>query len=242
MLYRAIPDKWKFYIDEEDINKIDKYLNDNVYSKQLTICPKKEFIFNPLYLTDPDNVKVIILGQDPYTNNENAMGLSFSVPNGSKLPPSLRNIFKELINEYDKQELSINSFQTDLTSWANQGVLLINTYWTTLYKQSKAHSHIGWEIITKKIIDKLIHKGKPLILVAWGKDALKIYLSMKLEWFPVKSNTIYKSVEYDITLLVSAHPSPLAGNKFIGCNHFIEINKILIEKNIEVIDWLSIKI
>lgn len=271
-LYEYIPEKWRFFIDENDLKPIIENLN----NETRTICPPKNQIFNALTLCSPENVKIIILGQDPYTDNAKAMGLAFSVPGKTineiepapGVPPSLRNIFRELVREYRLNPGA--TFSTDLSEWAKQGILMINTHWTTVEKISNAHSAIGWKKITLNIIDKLIHRNMLLILVAWGREALNVYQSIRKEWIPYqfpeifdmlqdinrhinkrstkpihnsgKYKFVYKDPEYNSYLLFSPHPSPLARSGFSGNNHFILINEILKKNDLPPVDWLKVQI
>lgn len=184
-----------------------------------TIFPPKDQIFTALELTGYHDTRVVILGQDPYHNDGQAHGLSFSVAsNDATPPPTLRNIFKELVSDTGTARTNMN-----LNSWAKQGVLLLNTVLTVRAHQAASHRGKGWERFTDKVIELLNARKKPLIFVLWGKDAQK-----KL---PLIDCTRHKT-------LISAHPSPLsAHNGFWGSRPFSKINAFLEEYGDTPINW-----
>ena len=180
--------------------------------KNNTVFPKEDDIFNALKLTNFENVKVVILGQDPYHGKGEAQGLSFSVPSNIKRPPSLRNIFKELEND-----LGIKRLENDLTDWAKQGVLLLNAILTVREDKPLSHKDIGWEIFTDEIIKKLNEREKPIVFILWGN-----YARSKKKIINSKKHFVIES----------AHPSPLSGSKpFSKANIFLEKN------NMKGINW-----
>lgn len=183
------------------------------------IYPPGSLIFNAFEQTPFSQVKVVILGQDPYHGPQQAMGLSFSVPDGIQPPPSLVNIYKEL-----KNDIGMPIPQTgNLTPWAKQGVLLINAILTVRANEAASHSKIGWMHFTDAVIRKLSDEKKGIVFLLWGKFAQE------------------KQVLIDETkhfILKAAHPSPLsAHNGFWGCKHFSRTNEILIKQGTEPIDW-----
>lgn len=185
-----------------------------------TIYPPGNLIFNAFEKTPLDSLKVVILGQDPYHNPGEAMGLSFSVPNGIKMPPSLRNIFKEIHDELGV-EMSGN---TDLTPWAEQGVLLLNAMLTVRAGSDGAASHknLGWQQFTDAVIRYISDNCSGVVFLLWGNFART------------------KKVFIDTTkhyVLEAAHPSPLAGGAFFGCGHFKRTNEILLSLGRTPIDW-----
>ncbi|MGX9461746.1 uracil-DNA glycosylase [Shewanella sp. A14] len=185
-----------------------------------TIYPPEDEVFNAFTLTPLDKVKVVIIGQDPYHGPKQAHGLSFSVKNGIKPPPSLVNIYKELQNDIDGFVFPNSG---NLTSWAKQGVLLLNTVLTV--EQGKAHSHAkaGWEAFTDNALERLNQQSSPIIFVCWGNHAIK------------KGRLITASHHY---VLNGPHPSPLSAYRgFLGCGHFSSINKLLIEQGSVPINW-----
>lgn len=184
-----------------------------------TVYPEKEDIFNALRFTDYDDVKVVILGQDPYHGQGQAHGLSFSVKPGVKIPPSLRNIFKEL-NADLGCEIPDHGY---LKKWAEQGVLLLNTVLTV--REGEAHSHRGkgWECFTDKVITLLNEREKPVIFILWGKPA-----QTKLKWIDEEKHNI----------IMSVHPSPLSARRgFFGSKPFSKVNELLKEQGEQEIDW-----
>lgn len=183
------------------------------------ICyPKKEEIFNALKYTNYEDVKVVILGQDPYHGENEAHGFCFSVRSTVKRPPLLNNILKEL---YD--DLKIVRKENELTSWAEQGVLLLNSVLTVVKDTPLSHRGIGWEEFTDSIIKKINEKDSTVVYILWGSYA--------------------RSKKYLITnpkhyIIESAHPSPLSANKgFFGSKPFSKINEILIKNNMKPINW-----
>ena len=186
--------------------------------KNKIIFPEYKNIFNSLRLTDYDDVKVVIIGQDPYHGVGEAHGLCFSVQEGVKMPPSLANIFKEL-----KNDLGITRTKTDLTDWAKQGVLLLNAIMTVEKDKPLSHKDKGWEIFTDNIIKYLNEREKPVIFVLWGS-----YARSKKELINTKKHYIIES----------AHPSPLSASRgFLGSKPFSKINEILIKTNQDTIRW-----
>lgn len=186
--------------------------------KHKEIYPPYNHVFDALRLTDFENVKVVILGQDPYHGIGEAMGLSFSVRNDIKRPPSLQNIFKEL-----KDDIGINRNENDLTSWANQGVLLLNSIMTVVKDSPLSHKDKGWEIFTDNVIKYLNKQENPIVFVLWGS-----YARSKKELITNKNHYIIESV----------HPSPLSAHRgFFGSKPFSKINKFLEKNNLEKINW-----
>ena len=186
--------------------------------EEATIFPPISCIFRALELVRFDEVKVLILGQDPYHGFGQANGLSFSVNKEIMIPPSLKNIFLEL-----KNDLNISISQHgDLTSWAQQKILLLNSVLTVEEGKPNSHQELGWDKLTNKIISRLSERGN-MIFVLWGNIAQK-----KLYLIDDKKNKI----------LSASHPSPLSAYRgFFGCKHFSEINKILIENGSSEINW-----
>ena len=212
--------KWDIILEEELKKDYFKKLGIFVESeyKQKQIFPPYENIFDALRFTDYDNVKVVILGQDPYHGLGEAHGLSFSVRKGIKMPPSLLNIFKEL-----KSDLGVERTNTDLTDWAKQGVLLLNSIMTVEKDKSLSHKNKGWEIFTDNIIKLLNERQVPVIFILWGNFAR----SKKA----LITNPRHKIIE-------SAHPSPLSASRgFFGSKPFSKTNTYLKEMNIETIKW-----
>lgn len=206
---------------KEEYNKpyFEKLMNfiEDEYSKY-TIYPDKNNIYNALKLTPPDKVKVVILGQDPYINKDQANGLSFSVQPGIATPPSLRNIFRE-----QRKDLGIIQPNSgDLTKWAEQGVLLLNTTLTVRAGLSNSHQGKGWGIFTDSII-KYLGQKENIVFMLWGNNA-----KAKRKLIDSSKNLI----------LEAAHPSPLSATRgFFGCQHFSKANTYLIEHNLSPIDW-----
>lgn len=186
--------------------------------KNKTVYPKYSDIFACLRLTDYDDVKVVILGQDPYHGEGEAHGLCFSVRENIKTPPSLVNIFKELEND-----LNVKRVNSDLTDWAKQGVLLLNSIMTVIKDSPLSHKEKGWEIFTDNIIKYLNEREKPVIFLLWGSYARS------------KKNLINLNKHF---VLEAPHPSPLSAHRgFFGSKPFSKINEILIQNNMSPINW-----
>jgi len=184
-----------------------------------TLYPNGGLIFNAFSLTPYDKVKVIILGQDPYHNPQQAMGLSFSVPDGIKPPPSLANIFKELHKDIG---MAIPS-SGNLTAWAKQGVLLLNAVLTVRANEPASHAKIGWTKFTDDVIQILSLHKTGLVFILWGNFAHE-----KIKLIDSSKHKILKA----------AHPSPFSAyNGFFGCKHFSITNEYLVKNNIDPIDW-----
>lgn len=187
-----------------------------------TIYPSMFDIFNSMKLTEFSNVKVVLIGQDPYHNEGQAMGLSFSVPKGIDRPPSLVNIYKEI-----KSELGIDLGESgDLTGWAKQGVLLLNSVLTVRAHQPNSHKGKGWEYFTDSIIKKISELKEGVVFLLWGANARS-------------KKTFIDQTKH--LVLESVHPSPLSAyNGFFGCGHFIKTNEYLTKMGKMPIDWSAL--
>ena len=212
--------KWDIVLKEEVKKEYFKKLGIFVKKeyKTKTIFPPYKNIFDALRFTDYDEVKVVILGQDPYHGLGEAHGLSFSVKEGVRMPPSLLNIFKELYND-----LGIKRTKTDLTDWTKQGVLLLNSIMTVEKDKALSHKDKGWEIFTDEIIKKINERAEPVIFILWGNFAR----SKKV----LITNKQHKIIE-------SAHPSPLSASRgFFGSKPFSKANNYLKQLGKEEIKW-----
>lgn len=196
---------------------LEKFLLDEYKSR--VIYPKKEDIFTALKLTNYNDVKVVIIGQDPYHEPNQAHGLAFSVLEGIKLPPSLKNIYKEI-----ESDLQIKmSGSGNLSSWAQQGVLLLNNVLTVREHEANSHKKKGWELVTNEIVRKLNDRDDSVIFVFWGNNA------KDKEKLITNPNHV---------VLTAPHPSPLSAyHGFFGCKHFSRINELLRKNNKEEINW-----
>ncbi|MAS39558.1 MAG: uracil-DNA glycosylase [Candidatus Marinimicrobia bacterium] len=216
-----IHDSWYYELKGEFEKKYWIELSTKVKNsyKNKIIYPKPPLIFNAFNSTQLNDVKVVIIGQDPYHGQGQANGLSFSVNEGIAIPPSLLNIFKEL--ESDLNIPIPNS--GNLQSWANQGVLLLNTILTVEKDNANSHKDLGWEIFTKKAIEIVSSKLQNIVFILWGKQAHSI------------QDVIDKSKHHIIT---SVHPSPLSAHRgFFGSNPFSKTNNFLKSKDIMPINW-----
>lgn len=216
-----ISKEWDEFLEEEFHSKsylaLREFLKTEYSTK--TVYPPMHDIFNCMKITSLKDVKVVILGQDPYHNVGQAMGLSFSVPKGVEKPASLVNIFKEL-----ESDLNISPCQHgDLTGWAEQGVLLLNTVLTVRAHQPTSHKNQGWEEFTDGVIKKLSDKKDNLVFILWGANAIS---KRKL----INSNKHL--------ILTSVHPSPLSCYRgFFGSKHFSRTNAYLTQHGIQPVDW-----
>ena len=218
---KVIGNTWDSILQEEYekdyFYKLVNFVNKEYEEK--TIFPEKKNIYKALSLTEYENLKVVILGQDPYHGVGEAQGLSFSVPNNIKMPPSLRNIFKELESDLKIPFPEHNS----LKKWAKQGVLLLNAVLTVEEHKPTSHKDKGWEIFTDNIIKIINEKKTPVVFILWGA-----YARAKKDLI---TNPIHLIIE-------SAHPSPFsARNGFFGSKPFSKTNDFLKKNNIEEIDW-----
>ena len=204
---------WK----SEGFNKFMNVIK-NEYNNKI-IYPQYDNIFEALKLTPYNKVKVVIVGQDPYHGEGEAHGLSFSVLDGIKLPPSLKNIYKELEDDLNiKPCLSGN-----LTKWAKEGVLMLNSTLTVVKDTPNSHSKLGWSLFTDYIIKKLNTKEEPVVFILWGN-----YARSKKEFITNPKHLIIES----------AHPSPFSARSgFFGSKPFSKTNNFLIENNLKPIDW-----
>ncbi len=188
--------------------------------KGFSVYPKNTSIFNSFNQTPFDQVKIVILGQDPYHGINQAHGLSFSVQKGIAVPPSLKNIYKELANEFPDFKVPAHG---NLTSWANQGVLLLNATLTVRAHEAGSHQNKGWEIFTDKVIAELSERRSGLIFLLWGRFAQQ------------KESLIDTQKHY---VLKAAHPSPFSAyNGFFGCAHFSKSNTFLTKQGLAPINW-----
>ncbi len=216
-----IEDSWKEALAEEFEKPYFQLLRTKLREekqKGKTIYPPGSLIFNAFNSTPFDQVKVVILGQDPYHGPGQAMGLSFSVPRDVPAPPSLKNIFKEL---HIDLQIPVSS-HGDLTSWATQGVFLLNAMLTVEHNKAGSHKAFGWQDFTDAVIAKLSDDRDGLIFLLWGRFAQsKIHLIDELRHY----------------VLQSAHPSPFTGNAFFNNHHFSKTNEILVSQGKEPIEW-----
>ncbi len=217
-----IEPSWKEILREEFDKPYFEKLVDFVKReyRQYTCYPKGKDIFNAFHYTPFDQVKVVILGQDPYPNPGQAHGLCFSVPDGVPFPPSLENIFKELNHDLGVPIPSSGN----LTRWAKQGVFLLNVVLTVRRGQPRSHAGKGWEIFTHEVIKKISDLKENVVFLLWGGDAKK-----KIPLIDASKHLI----------LTSGHPSPLSANKgyWFGNKHFSKTNQYLESKGISPIQW-----
>ncbi len=220
-------ENWKIFFEEISNKYYFKSLNnflENEYKKK-TIYPPKENIFYAFDLTPLNEVKVVILGQDPYPNPNQAMGLAFSVPDGVTLPPSLRNIFKEIENEFNELRFSSSG---DLTYLAKQGVLLLNPILTVEAHKPLSHKIKEYDYLFKDIMNLLNNLNQPIVFMLWGNNA------KKYEKLLTNENHL---------VLKTSHPSPLSANQggWFDSGVFLKCNQFLKSKGVEPIDWLNSK-
>lgn len=212
--------KWDVILKDEFTKEYFKKLGVFIKEqyKTKTCYPSYANIFNALRYTDYDEVKVVILGQDPYHGPNEAHGLSFSVREGVKIPPSLVNIFKEL-----ETDLGVIRDHSDLTGWAKQGVFLLNSIMSVEKDKPLSHKNKGWEIFTDTIIQKLNEREKPIVFILWGS-------------FARSKKTFITNPQH--LILEAVHPSPLsAHNGFFGSKPFSKTNTFLITHDMKPIDW-----
>ena len=216
-----ITEEWdevlKEEFESEEYARLREFLKSEYFSH--TVYPSMYDIFNSMKYTSFADVKVVLLGQDPYHNEGQAMGLSFSVPDGVAVPPSLINMYKEL-----SAELGVPLKNSgNLTGWAKQGVLLLNAVLTVRAHQANSHKGKGWEFFTDSIIKKISDKKEHVVFLLWGANARS-------------KRTLIDGKKH--LVLECAHPSPLSAyNGFFGCGHFKKTNEYLQKHGIKQIDW-----
>lgn len=211
---KAIP----FFCDGHDRPLLDRVVG---LRQSQSVFPAQDEIFRALQLTSFDHVKVVLLGQDPYHGAGQAHGLAFSVPDGVKTPPSLRNIFKEICA--DIYEGADRTMLTDLSRWANQGVLLLNATLTVAEGKAGSHQHLGWQTLTDQIVATLSAERQQLVFLLWGAHAQKKGILVDRDRHLV---------------LETVHPSPLSAYRgFFGCRHFSRTNAYLKQYANDPIIW-----
>jgi uracil-DNA glycosylase len=213
---------WEEVIDLEKQKDYYKSLKQEIDKRYETtrVFPEKRNIFKAFSLTKLNNLKVVILGQDPYHGYGQAQGLAFSTPSNIKNPPSMQNILQEIAGDLQRPSVCLDG---DLTTWAEQGVLLLNTVLTVEEAKAGSHQKLGWEIFTDNIIKYISQNCSDIVFLLWGSPAIK------------KSNLIDANKHH---ILASVHPSPLSAYRgFLGCKHFSKTNQILKKLNKEEINW-----
>jgi len=219
---KQIISTWKPILENEFqqpyFKEIEEFIaNEKAHGK--TIYPNEKDIFKVFNAVNFEDVKVIILGQDPYHGANQAHGLSFSVPKGEKIPPSLRNIYKELASDIDFKIPN----HGNLESWTTQGVFLLNAVLTVNASEAASHQKAGWAHFTDSIIAKLSKERQNLVFLLWGSFAIK------------KADLINENKH---CILTAVHPSPLSAHRgFLGCKHFSKTNIFLEQKGIKPINW-----
>ena len=213
---------WKDIIENEQQKPYYEKLKEEIdkrYENSI-VFPEKQNIFKAFSLTKLDNLKVVILGQDPYHGFGQAQGLAFSTPANIKNPPSMQNILKEIQSDLGKKSICEDG---DLTPWAKQGVLLLNTILTVEESKPKSHHNLGWEVFTDNIIKYISDNCEDTIFILWGSPAIS------------KTKLIDRKKHH---ILTAPHPSPLSSYRgFFGCKHFSQTNNILKSLNKEAIIW-----
>lgn len=212
---------WDALLAEETekpyMNELREFLRGEY--RKYRVFPPKSDMFRALKLTPYHEVKAVIIGQDPYHRLGQAMGMSFSVRDGVRIPPSLQNIYKEIEQSTGRKQPDSG----DLTRWAEQGVLLLNAVLTVREGQAGSHRGRGWEQFTDYIIGLLNRRDTPIVFLLWGADARR------------KGSLINNPLH---TVLTAAHPSPLSAyNGFFGCNHFNLANEAIIKSGLTPIEW-----
>ena len=211
---------WKEALREEFLSEYFAKIKENLLAAKAReiVYPPGNLIFNAFNLTPFERVRAVILGQDPYHGAHQAMGLSFSVPRGVRIPPSLVNIYKEI-----KSDLGISEPASgDLSYWAKQGVLLLNATLSVSAGQANSHSNFGWQEFTDAAIRKLSERAQNVVFMLWGNPA-----KAKIPLIDANKHLV----------LTAAHPSPLARGAFFGCRHFSKANLYLAEHGKAPIDW-----
>ncbi|MBP3885988.1 MAG: uracil-DNA glycosylase [Olsenella sp.] len=219
--------EWLSILSEETVSLMEHIETLPELAEGMAFYPPREDVYNALRETSPHDARVVIIGQDPYHEPGQAMGLAFSVREGVRLPPSLRNILKEL-----ESDIGHHAASGDLTPWARQGVLLLNTVLTVPPHKANGHAKLGWQSITSQVLDAIFRLGRPVVVLAWGKQAVSTIESVPSHGLP------------NVRVLASTHPSPLSANRstadlpaFIGSRPFSRANDALAAAGCEPIDW-----
>jgi uracil-DNA glycosylase len=224
-LKKSLPAAWKNllsqYIESASFEKLADFIESEYHAYPGSIFPPQENIFAALETTLPDTIKAVILGQDPYHEKGQAHGFAFSVPAGTKLPPSLKNIFKEYCDDtgFEAPECG------DLRQWAKRGVLLLNTVMTVREGTAASHRNCGWELFTDEVIKAIDSLNHPLVFLLWGSHA-------QAKESLIRNHAVIKA----------PHPSPLSAYRgFFGSKPFSKINHILAEASAGTVDWHLIR-
>ena len=216
--------QWKSFLEQELEKNDYDFLKSSMkfdYEESTILYPEFDKIFEAFRYFDLDQTKVLILGQDPYINEEQAVGLSFSVPLNVKIPPSLKNIYKEISTD---MSVDISHRTGDLTDWAKQGVLLLNSILTVQAGHSGSHKDLGWQKLTDAVISKLNELDKPIVYLLWGNYAKE------------KGSLITNKKQL---VLQAGHPSSFSCKLFFNCRHFSKTNEFLVKNNEKQIDWVG---
>jgi uracil-DNA glycosylase len=221
-LQELLYNDWKIILKSTLVSKDFHAFAENITSiyQSEIIYPPQAYVFHALNLCEYKQTRVVIIGQDPYHGLGQAHGLSFSVPNGVALPPSLKNIFKELNND-----LGVIRSSGDLSDWAQQGVLLLNSALTVRAGEAGSHQKLGWSIFTNAVLKALNDHEKPLVFLLWGNFAQKFAASID---------------ETKHAVIKSAHPSPLSANRgaWFGSKPFSQTNDFLLSRGLDPIQWV----
>ncbi|MFA7083966.1 MAG: uracil-DNA glycosylase [Arcobacteraceae bacterium] len=213
---------WETHIQKEQQKPYYKILKENIDKRYetSTVFPPKHLIFNAFSQTPLENLKVVILGQDPYHGAGQAQGLVFSTPKEIKNPPSMQNILKEIQEDLQHPSLCLDG---DLTPWAKEGVLLLNTILTVEESRPKSHQKLGWEVFTDSIIGYISQNCENIVFLLWGSPAI------------AKTKLIDEMKHH---ILTAPHPSPLSSYRgFFGCKHFSKTNELLLSLGKKPINW-----
>ena len=220
LIEKSWHDSLKEEIDKPYILDLKKFLEEERV-KGVKIFPPENEVFNAFKQTPYDQVKVVLTGQDPYHGEGQAHGLCFSVQKGVPLPPSLKNIYKEM-----EQDIGIPPANHGcLLNWSKQGVLMLNATLTVRRGEPKSHYGKGWELFTDGVIRKLCQRKEPLVFILWGKSAKE------------KCENILNTMDHPHAILTSAHPSPYSAANFFGCRHFSKTNELLQKWEKSPINW-----
>lgn len=208
----------KDYFETEEFQKLSQFIRQEYLTK--TVYPKPQDVFKAFWLTPLDQVRLVILGQDPYHGAGQAHGLCFSVPEGVKPPPSLINIYKELESDLGVKKDVSNG---NLEAWAKQGVFLLNAILTVVANSPASHQKLGWEDFTDRVIKTISQQRQGVVFLLWGN-----YARGKRVLIDTRKHLV----------LEAAHPSPFSAyNGFFGCKHFSQANEYLVKQGQKAIDW-----
>lgn len=220
-MFASIPISWQKFLSDKISNAFYEQIIKKLKFeyKNFTVYPKKENVFRAFIVQPPEKIKIVVIGQDPYHGENQANGFAFAVNENISPPPSLKNIWQEIENEF-----GLAKKDKTLCNWANQGVFLLNSVLTVRKNEPSSHKNLNWQVFTDAVVKELSDSKENLVFMLWGSFA--------------KEKSILINKNRNHLILEAAHPSPFSAHKgFFGCNHFLKANDFFIKNGIETINW-----